>query len=114
MGNESNLLGYIILIGILLFVASKIRQGYRAGVNPEEYSMHCMQCGADAPPNQNPKGSLLIEIVLWLFLIVPGVIYSIWRRTRVPKTCSVCNSTSVVPKDTPAAIQHRAQLAPKQ
>ncbi len=110
MQTESNFLGYALLAGVAFFIFSKLRAGYREGANPDAYYMHCMTCGSDAVPNRHNKGSALIEVLLWLLFIIPGVIYSIWRRTSVPATCPVCSSASIVPKDAPAAVQHRALL----
>ena len=43
------------------------------------------------------KGNGWIELVLYLFYIVPGIIYSIWRRSGAPPVCPVCRSHALVP-----------------
>lgn len=43
------------------------------------------------------KGSGWIELVLYLFYIVPGIIYSIWRRSGAPTVCPVCRKSALVP-----------------
>ena len=40
------------------------------------------------------RGSIWIEIILWLCLIVPGLIYSIWRLTTRRQVCSACGAAS--------------------
>ena len=42
--------------------------------------MLCFKCGTKSKPKIYTKGNIDIEIVLWLFLIIPGWIYSIWRH----------------------------------
>lgn len=45
----------------------------------------------------NLRGHLAIELILYLFYIVPGLIYSIWRRSNPPDICPSCNHNSLVP-----------------
>ena len=42
------------------------------------------------------KGSGWIELILWLCCIIPGVIYSIWRRSG-PSNCPICKNNTLVP-----------------
>lgn len=71
---------------------------------------HCMTCGTEDHPTTVTKGSIFIEIVLWICFLVPGVIYSIWRLTTRGKACPECGSTALIPVDSPAATAHRRQL----
>ena len=61
----------------------------------------CSQCGHVGSSQTAVKGSFLIEIVLWLCFIVPGLIYSLWRSTSRYKKCPVCGSTNMIPVDSP-------------
>ncbi len=62
----------------------------------------CTMCGTFESPKTMTKGSILIELVLWLCGLIPGLIYSIWRhQTRVP-VCSNCQSTAIIDINTPA------------
>lgn len=63
----------------------------------------CTQCGNISKPKLGVKGNGLIEIILWLFFIVPGIIYSIWRRSGQKNVCEKCKSDQVIPVDTPRA-----------
>jgi hypothetical protein len=65
----------------------------------EEYI--CQACGTIGKPTKRTKGSIWIEIILWLAFIVPGVIYSIWRLTTRQRVCRSCGSPSVIPVNTP-------------
>jgi flagellar basal body-associated protein FliL len=63
--------------------------------------MICTACGAAAEPKRITKGSIWIEIILWLCFIVPGLIYSIWRLSSRRDGCRSCGSASLVPLDSP-------------
>ena len=66
--------------------------------------MVCTQCGGTATENHT-KGSFLIEVLLWFFFCVPGVIYSIWRLNSRGKVCSDCKSDRLIPANSPAGRQ---------
>ena len=63
----------------------------------------CTQCGYVSKGAYYKKGSGLIELVLWLTFLVPGIIYSIWRRRSNLKSCIKCKSQSLIPIDSPRA-----------
>jgi hypothetical protein len=61
----------------------------------------CTNCGYIGYPKRITKGSFWIEVVLWLFFLVPGLIYSIWRLTTKYDACPKCKNASMIPIDTP-------------
>lgn len=61
----------------------------------------CSTCGYVGNPKRITKGSIFIEIILWLFLIIPGLIYSIWRLTTKYNACPKCKNATMIPTDTP-------------
>lgn len=63
--------------------------------------MICSNCGQISSGKTTVRGSLALEIVLWFFLLIPGIIYSVWRSSSRHKTCPACGSTNLVPLDTP-------------
>jgi hypothetical protein len=67
--------------------------------------MYCTRCGTVASPKRHTRGSFLIELVLWCCLIVPGLIYSLWRLTTRAWVCRACGSTEIIPPDSPRARQ---------
>lgn len=73
--------------------------------------VHCMTCGTDGRSKTRTRGSIFIEIILWLCFLVPGVIYSIWRLTTRRQVCAACGAENIVPADAPAAVSHRKALA---
>lgn len=46
----------------------------------------CPVCWYTGKPKKETPGSIRIELVLWLLLLVPGIIYSVWRLAAT-KTC---------------------------
>lgn len=63
--------------------------------------MICSRCGARGQPKNRVKGSFLIEVVLWLCFLVPGLIYSIWRLTSKAKVCPTCGAEAMIPLNSP-------------
>lgn len=63
--------------------------------------MICKQCGTVHDGSVNLPGSGWIELVLWLAYMVPGLIYSIWRRSKRKPTCRSCGGRELVPLYSP-------------
>ncbi|WP_176451960.1 YqaE/Pmp3 family membrane protein [Rhodoferax sp. TH121] len=72
---------------------------------------HCMDCGVDSQPTIRAKGSIWIEVVLWICFIVPGLIYSIWRLSSKRNICPSCDGANLIPYNSPAAVKHRKELS---
>jgi len=58
--------------------------------------IRCPNCKYEGPGKFITKGSFGVEVILWLFLIVPGLIYSIWRLSNKKWTCPQCDFEHVV------------------
>jgi ssDNA-binding Zn-finger/Zn-ribbon topoisomerase 1 len=64
----------------------------------------CLQCNSQFDKTRTvTPGSFAIELFLWLLLLVPGLIYSIWRLTARHQACPVCGAKTLVPSTSPAA-----------
>ncbi len=61
----------------------------------------CSNCGYTGESMTVTKGSFFIELVLWLALILPGLIYSIWRLTSRYQACPQCGAANMIPLDSP-------------
>lgn len=68
----------------------------------------CTSCGSQTNPITIVKGSFGVEVLLWLLMILPGVLYSLWRITSKEKGCPQCRKPTLIPIDSPIA---RAALA---
>lgn len=65
----------------------------------------CTQCGYHAERKRVTKGSLVIELVMWLAFVFPGIIYSLWRMTSKYWACQSCGSDAIVPDFSPKGRQ---------
>jgi hypothetical protein len=82
-------------------------------IQPEDYkqerpnyprrSKFCPNCGKVGRPKTVTRGSCLIELLLWIFFIVPGIIYSVWRLSSRYQACRFCGYPNLAPIDSPAA-----------
>lgn len=63
--------------------------------------MVCTRCLHEGEPGVVTPGSFALELVLWLCLLVPGLIYSVWRVSARRDCCALCGSTDLVPADSP-------------
>lgn len=63
--------------------------------------MVCTLCGFIGQQKSKVKGSIFIEIILWFFFLIPGLIYSIWRLMSKEKVCPKCGHATMIPTSTP-------------
>lgn len=61
----------------------------------------CTACGYVGKPQRITKGNTLIELILWLCFLLPGLIYSIWRLSSKYDACPKCKGASMIPTDSP-------------
>ncbi len=57
----------------------------------------CGECNSVLEFEQSKRGSRIIEMILWSTLVIPGLIYSIWRKSARKKICYYCGSDFVFP-----------------
>jgi hypothetical protein len=72
----------------------------------------CRNCGTIGASTTNTKGSLILEIALYFCMILPGLIYSIWRHASRTTGCKGCRSNDLVPVDSPMGKKLVADLQP--
>ena len=60
----------------------------------------CTSCGAVGKPKKYMRGSSAIEIFLWVFLLFPGIVYSVWRLSTQYKGCPRCGKKTLIATDT--------------
>ena len=63
----------------------------------------CTSCGYVGEPKTVTKGSFAIEVILWLCLLLPGLIYSVWRLSSRHDGCPSCGQTTIIPSGSPMA-----------
>lgn len=89
----------IMLMPIAVVVLYFVIRGKLRGNQQKRFV--CVACGALAGGNKAPRGSLGVEILLWLLLILPGLIYTLWRQTTYRAVCDTCGGDQLVPADSP-------------
>lgn len=71
----------------------------------------CSVCATAAVPAGHP-GSGVVEVILWCLGLLPGFIYSIWRRTSTVLQCPTCShKDTLVPLSSPLGQQLQARSA---
>lgn len=60
------------------------------------WKWYAANCGHRGYPKTVTKGALLIEMILWVTFLVPGVIYSIWRHSSRYQVCPSCGAPHMV------------------
>lgn len=63
----------------------------------------CTVCGYIGKPYKYTKGSFGVELLLWIFFLIPGLIYSIWRLSSRYEACPKCDAPNMIPMDSPVA-----------
>lgn len=67
------------------------------------YESLCTVCGYKGKAKRITKGNLGMELVLWLLMIIPGLLYSLWRLTTRYDGCPLCHGNTLIPLDSPVA-----------
>jgi hypothetical protein len=106
-GNTAAIIAILIAFGLTYLMIKALINMFTGGRGKPK---HCMTCGTEAPTKKATRGSILIEIVLWLCFIIPGLIYSLWRLSSRKEVCSSCGSETLIPLNAPAAANHRRAL----
>lgn len=71
----------------------------------------CVRCGTVSNGRRQNRGSWVIELLLWLCLIVPGVLYSLWRLGNRYYECPACGSEDMVALQSPMGRKLSRELA---
>ncbi len=98
--------GYVVITLLVLFA-------FRGAVSFVErmYSTDpfCSTCGHKGAPKYLTRGNIWTELVLWCCFLVPGMIYSLWRRSSSSMVCSNCSAGTLMSGDSPAAQKMRKE-----
>lgn len=76
------------------------------------YDFVCENCGVIERPRTITRGSIGVEILLWLCFILPGLVYSLWRLSnREHDRCPNCLG-HMVPATSPRGLVLARQFHP--
>jgi hypothetical protein len=56
----------------------------------------CTVCGYEGRGKKQLRGSRFMEVLIWTSLVIPGPLYSIWRRSGVVERCPNCERGHMV------------------
>jgi hypothetical protein len=101
-----NIIWMVIVVLVIAVPLAILAQAFRR--NPVRF---CGDCGSEGTPNFETRGSIFIELVLWLCFLVPGLVYSLWRLTSKRRVCASCGGERLLPPESPMAQKMRAELA---
>jgi len=97
---------FAVFAGVVLMVLRGLSAGFLQG-SPK----FCTTCGHEGGTETKTRGNLLIEIILWLCFLVPGLVYSIWRIASRHQVCASCGAATLVPPDSPVAKAQKKALS---
>lgn len=63
----------------------------------------CVRCLETGIPVRVTPGQFSLEVLLWLFFLLPGLLYSLWRVTQRHEACHRCGGKELVPPDSQRA-----------
>ena len=61
----------------------------------------CRECGYIGRKKSIKQGSIIIELILILTAIIPGIFYQLLRNSSKKDVCPQCNSQNMVPINSP-------------
>lgn len=65
----------------------------------------CTNCGFVGYSKRITKGSFIMEVVLWMLFLVPGIFYTVWRVASRYEACPKCAAGNMIPTDSPVALK---------
>ena len=87
-----------LLLGLAFKVLLGVVSGGRWGP-----VLYCPECGLVGQGKSQVQGSLGLELALWLALLLPGLLYSVWRLRSGARVCASCHYAGLLPLDSPQA-----------
>lgn len=75
--------------------------------------MVCLRCEQVRKARRKTPGTLALEVLLWLFFLVPGLFYTLWRAANRFDVCAACGSEDLVPANSAAARRVTARKLPE-
>jgi|ERR1035437_8235693 hypothetical protein len=92
---------WLVVAVVAYFILRPVLQGFKSGAAGMDGKMICPACGTCGVPKTVTRGSMGIEILLWLCFIVPGIIYSLWRLSTRGEACPACGHAGMIPANSP-------------
>lgn len=93
-----------ISLKILYDISEMILRKYSIYCDKEDIIMKkfiCRECGYIGRKKSIRPGSSIIELILILTAVIPGIFYQLLRNAGKKEVCPQCNSQNMVPIDSP-------------
>jgi ribosomal protein L37E len=94
---------FFLILELVLYAGFKVL----VGALRQETELLCTHCGYQGKPRTYTRDQSLAELLLWLLLIAPGLIYAFWGRSSRIKVCRRCGAATLVAIDSGEAIKIR-------
>lgn len=72
----------------------------------------CPNCYYVGKPKKIAKGEFILELILWLVGLIPGIIYSLWRFFNKREECPTCKAQNLLLLDSPRGMELWAHVLP--
>lgn len=102
------LVGGTISLGFIVGIPYLLIRWLREQDAPGDL-VYCTICGAWGQDRRIMSGSVGMELFMWVLLLVPGLLYSIWRLSTAYRGCTTCGAAQIVPPNSPIAIRAQAE-----
>jgi rubredoxin len=80
-----NFIIFLLIIAIVFII-------YRILKGPDKTMLiKCPNCQYEGKGKYITKGSFMLELILWLCFVIPGLIYSVWRLSNKKWICPQCD-----------------------
>lgn len=89
--------GFLTVIFVLTwpFLYYRLARAKKFNTGEKEVWITCPNCKYEGEGVYRTKGSFIVEVLLWLCLLVPGMIYTAWRLTTRAWACPRCDYDKV-------------------
>ncbi|MFA7174107.1 MAG: hypothetical protein WC340_12000 [Kiritimatiellia bacterium] len=83
-------------------------------IKPTTSRYICSNCGSYTNGTSHTKGYFVLEIILWLCWVIPGLLYTMWRLTTRGKVCHLCKCDTLTPVNSPMGRKLQKEFQSKQ
>lgn len=73
------------------------------------HTKFCPSCDSFTNGKKETRGHFALEVLLWLCVLLPGFIYSIWRLSSKHMICSQCGASNLIAFNSPKAKKELGQ-----
>jgi len=68
-----------------------------------EKKYFCKECHAVGTAAVHTPGNIVLELIAWCLMILPGILYTLWRNSAKKNVCKACGSEHIISVKLPLA-----------